>query len=100
MSEYPKAKYHKSHGGTVVHNETEELALSNGWVNSPADLGVITAPSQAQIREQAMAKFKAAEKAETPTEDVEAEEEKVPVADEAQEDETSGPLGFGRRRRR
>jgi hypothetical protein len=34
---------------TVVQSQAEEDALSGGWFESPADFGLVTAPSVAQM---------------------------------------------------
>lgn len=48
--EYPKAKYHPTHGCVCVDNAFEEKELGAGWYDTPGDFGVVTAPSQAQLR--------------------------------------------------
>lgn len=58
MIEYPKYKYHAELDPEIVHDEDQELALGDGWEDSPADHGVITNPSKEQaleIRKEALA---------------------------------------------
>lgn len=51
MSAYPKAKYHRTKGGCCVQNEIEESELGTDWKDSPAEFGVVTAPSAKQVRD-------------------------------------------------
>lgn len=44
---YPKWKYHPDLGSLIVHTSEEEARLE-GWFDSPAEFGVITAPSAEQ----------------------------------------------------
>ncbi len=62
---YPKYKFHKTEGSKLVHSEAEEKELGKDWAESPAEFGVITAPSLEQIEE---AKAKAEEKVEAKAE--------------------------------
>lgn len=38
MSSYPKWVYHRSEPARVVEDAVEQLALGEGWVESPADV--------------------------------------------------------------
>jgi len=49
---YPRYKYHESHKPRVVKNAHEEHLLGDEWKDSPADFGVVTAPSVEQIFQQ------------------------------------------------
>lgn len=42
---YPRWKYHKTQPAQIVKNEAHEDRLGDDWKESPADHGVITAPS-------------------------------------------------------
>lgn len=42
---YPKFKYHKDHQPYIVHNAADDALLGNEWKDSPADHGVVSAPS-------------------------------------------------------
>ena len=72
--ELPRMLYHPDYEGWPTSGkvfETEEAvaeALADGWVKTPADRGVLTAPSKEQLEEQKLAEIKAkaaAEKAAT-----------------------------------
>lgn len=78
---WPKAKYHEVHGGAVVNSAEEEEALGEGWYDSPADFGVITAPSQAQLRKQELKRF----------------QEQDEAAEDAATDPANTELGFGKK---
>lgn len=39
MSEYPKCKYHLEQPAVVVLDEEAEIALGDGWVSTPSELG-------------------------------------------------------------
>lgn len=45
---YPKVKYHKDFEPKTVESEDAENKLGSDWADSPADHGVITAPSVEQ----------------------------------------------------
>ena len=46
ITPYPRVKYHKQRlDGVIVNDAMEEAALGEGWVDSPADLGIESAPS-------------------------------------------------------
>lgn len=46
ITSYPKWKYHKKYPqGLVIDNIEEEVALGEGWVDSPAEFGVETHPA-------------------------------------------------------
>lgn len=46
---YPKWKYHAVDApqGIIVDSQEDEDSLGDGWVNSPAELGIETAPTAA-----------------------------------------------------
>lgn len=48
---YPHWKYSPVHDATVVNSAIEEEELGEGWFNSPAEYGVVSAPSVKQIRD-------------------------------------------------
>lgn len=54
--DWPKCLYHKTKApdGMVFASEAEvlDLALDSDWVDSPAKFGVVSAPSQEQLRAQ------------------------------------------------
>jgi|SRR5579872_376312 len=43
--EYPKYKYHATLAPVLVNSEDEEIMLGDGWEDSPAKHGIVTAPS-------------------------------------------------------
>lgn len=50
---YPRYKYHAEHDPIIVNNSEEESFLpEDEWTNSPADHGIITAPSASQMMKQ------------------------------------------------
>ena len=51
MNEFPKWLYHKVYPPALAENETEAEVLGEGWAESPAEFGVITAPSVRQAAE-------------------------------------------------
>lgn len=56
---YPKFKYHKTLDAIVVNSADEEASLSEGWADSPAAFGVITAPSADQLTQETIELAKA-----------------------------------------
>lgn len=48
---YPKFLYHSEMPPQLVESDEEAASLGEGWAESPADHGVITAPSVEQARE-------------------------------------------------
>lgn len=57
MSAYPKWLYHKMYPPALVENGTEAEALGEGWAESPAEFGAITAPSVHEAAELARRKM-------------------------------------------
>ena len=49
MSAFPRMMYQVDGTTVVVHNEAELAALSGGWFDTPADFGLVTAPSVEQM---------------------------------------------------
>lgn len=47
---FPRYKYHAEHAPVVIATEEEDSLLGDGWTNSPADHGTISAPSVEQAR--------------------------------------------------
>ena len=48
MSEFPKWKYHATHKPILIQNVVQEEQLGEAWKNSPAEHGIVTAPSAKQ----------------------------------------------------
>ena len=48
MSEFPKWKYHATHKPILIQTVEQEERLGEAWKNSPAEHGIVTAPSVKQ----------------------------------------------------
>lgn len=89
MSQFPKYKYHAELDPIVVEDEDEESSLSDEWADSPAEHGVITAPSVEQGRKMRLeAASKPKSPAATPAEKRAATIAAKKALEAAQEDET------------